>query len=407
MKNVEITIDTRSATKNGEFPLKAYIPGARIYMSTDVYVRKEQWSGDKVVDHPKARTLNRYLENLADNLTRAVLSLKSSGDWEMLIKDKKSLRRALNGEEWRRRDTFLAVAEQFISQHHGKRTREIYIQTLNRMRAYCDLETLSFERMTPDWLREFDMWLGGSMNGRAIHFRNIRAVFNYALDEEITAYYPFRKFKIRHEQTRKRSLTADDIRTLMSLDISGRLAEYRDTFILLLYLIGVNVADLWSPETKITGGRLEYTRAKTHKQYSVKMEPEALELLERIGRGKSHILASMDRYKDLHDYTRRLNGGLKRLGPVVGKGGNGTPQTRPLFPDLTTYWARHSWATICVNDLDIPKETVAAALGHEMGNRITAVYIDFDQRKVDNANRRLIDHIKNGMPHGTPNPETN
>ena len=56
------------------------------------------------------------------------------------------------------------------------------------------------------------------------------------------------------------------------------------------------------------------------------------------------------------------------------------------------------------NDLDIPKETVAAALGHEMGNRITAVYIDFDQRKVDDANRRLIDHIRKGMSPDTPKP---
>ena len=404
MKNVEITLDCRTATKKGEFPLKAYISGARIYMSTDVYVKKDQWDGEKIVGHPRARVLNKYLENFAENLTRAVLSLKSSGDWEMLIKDKKSLRMALNGEEWRRKDTFLAVAERFISQHQGKRTKEIYGQTLNRMRALCDLDTLSFERITPDWLREFGVFLGGSDNGRAIHYRNIRAVFNYALDEEITAYYPFRKFRIQHEQTRKRSLSADDIRTLISLDLSGRLAEYRDTFILLFYLIGVNVADLWSPESKIIGGRLEYTRAKTHKQYSIKIEPEAFELIDRIGRGKGHILSSMDRYKDLHDYTRRLNEGLQRLGPVIGKGGNGTPKTQPLFPDLTTYYSRHSWATICINDLDIPKETVAAALGHEMGNRITAVYIDFDQRKVDDANRRLIDHIRKGMSPDTPKP---
>lgn len=116
-------------------------------MSTDVYVKKDQWDGEKIVGHPRARVLNKYLENFAENLTRAVLSLKSSGDWEMLIKDKKSLRMALNGEEWRRKDTFLAVAERFISQHQGKRTREIYGQTLNRMMAFCDLDTLSFERI--------------------------------------------------------------------------------------------------------------------------------------------------------------------------------------------------------------------------------------------------------------------
>lgn len=51
-----------------------------------------------------------------------------------------------------------------------------------------------------------------------------------------------------------------------------------------------------------------------------------------------------------------------------------------------------------INELDIPKETVSAALGHTMGSRITAVYINFDRKKVDVANRRLIDLIKQRAP---------
>ena len=69
----------------------------------------------------------------------------------------------------------------------------------------------------------------------------------------------------------------------------------------------------------------------------------------------------------------------------------------PLFPELTTYWARHTWATIAAS-LDIPNETIAAALGHGYGNRITAIYIDFDRRKVDKANRRVIDWVLYGKP---------
>jgi integrase len=122
------------------------------------------------------------------------------------------------------------------------------------------------------------------------------------------------------------------------------------------------------------------------------VEPEALALMKRIGQGKKHLLASMDRYKTLHDYTRRLNEGLKRMGPVSGKGGNGSPTTTPLFPYLTSYWARHTWATLAA-ELEIPKETISAALGHEIGSRITSIYIDYDQRKVDAANRRVIDCI--------------
>ena len=397
MKNkftVMSVLDKRTQNKNGEYPVKVYISGVRMFFSTDVFVMENQFQDGRIIGHKRAKALNKIVEGKVEELEKAVLRLKSSGDWEMLTRDIPTLRRALNGQNWRYTDTFVGVAEHFIAQHDGERTRQIYKQTLNRIRAFDKMaDSLRFDDITPDWLREFGVFLGGAVNGRAVHYRNIRAIFNYALDEELTNVYPFRKFKIKKEETRKRSLSADDIRKIRDLELAGRLAEYRDTFLLLFYLIGVNLADLWSPSSRIVGGRLEYTRAKTHKPYSIKVEKEAVELLERIGRGKNHIIAPMDRYKDLHDYTRRLNDGLKRLGEVVGKGGNGTPKTLPLFPFLTSYYARHSWATICVNDLDVPKETVAAALGHEMGNRITSIYIDFDQRKVDEANRRLIDYI--------------
>ena len=38
--------------------------------------------------------------------------------------------------------------------------------------------------------------------------------------------------------------------------------------------------------------------------------------------------------------------------------------------------------------LDIPKETISAALGHRIGSKTTGIYINFDQRKVDVAKTR-------------------
>lgn len=58
------------------------------------------------------------------------------------------------------------------------------------------------------------------------------------------------------------------------------------------------------------------------------------------------------------------------------------------------HWARHTLATIAA-ELDIPKETIAAALGHG-GNTVTDIYIRFDQRKVDDANRRVMDYVLYG-----------
>lgn len=66
-------------------------------------------------------------------------------------------------------------------------------------------------------------------------------------------------------------------------------------------------------------------------------------------------------------------------------------QRTSAFPGLSIYWARHTWATIA-SELDIPKETIAAALGHG-GNTVTDIYIDFDQRKIDEANRKVLDWV--------------
>ncbi len=60
-------------------------------------------------------------------------------------------------------------------------------------------------------------------NSISIHLRNIRAVFNYAIDNEETELYPFRKFAIEKEETRKRSLRPEQLATLR--DFSGE--EYQ------------------------------------------------------------------------------------------------------------------------------------------------------------------------------------
>jgi integrase len=66
-----------------------------------------------------------------------------------------------------------------------------------------------------------------------------------------------------------------------------------------------------------------------------------------------------------------------------------------VYGKLTIYWMRHTWATLAA-ELDIPKETIAAALGHG-GNDVTDIYIRFDQRKVDKANRQVIDYVNDAI----------
>jgi integrase len=61
------------------------------------------------------------------------------------------------------------------------------------------------------------------------------------------------------------------------------------------------------------------------------------------------------------------------------------------LPKVSMYWARHSWATLGA-ELDIPKETIGAALGHS-NKTVTDIYINFDRNKIDRANRQVLDFV--------------
>ena len=142
----------------------------------------------------------------------------------------------------------------------------------------------------------------------------------------------------------------------------------------------------------LVNGRFEYKRAKTGKLYSVKVEPEAMDIIEKY-KGKSYLLNIMDEYRNYKDFLHRMGIGLKQIGKLERKGLGGKKIRTPLFPDLSSYWTRHTWATIA-SELDIPKEVIAHALGHSWANSTTTdIYIRFDNKKVDEANRKVIDYV--------------
>lgn len=273
----------------------------------------------------------------------------------------------------------------FVDKKSNKRTKEIYQATLSRMDAYdSDLDKRNFEDITIRWLTDFDAFLSKtspSQNARNIHFRNIRKVINDAIDDELTTHYPFRRFKIRPLPTKKRSLSVENIQKVFNGEgLEDWEIKYLDFFKLSFMLIGINVVDLCNL-TEIAEGRIEYDRAKTHKPYSIKVEPEALEIIERH-RGEKRLLDFTENYANYRHFYNNLCKGLNSIKTKLG------------LKELTTYWARHTWATIAAS-LDIPKDTIAAALGHG-GNTVTDIYIDFDQGKVDEANRRVLDWVLYG-----------
>ncbi|MCQ2105970.1 MAG: site-specific integrase [Fibrobacter sp.] len=405
MANVKLYLDVRSARPGVPCPIKAVIRNGstQAMIGLGISVLPSQWNSKKsVISSGSAKSLNLRLQELLLKIKNAVV--ETCGFHSKLkateIRDRVLAVLNPDGDPVDPSTLFLARFLAFSNAKSG-RTREIYLQTYKKVVLFRESLSLSgdfpFSEIDKAWLSSFDSWLssiGNADNTRNLHFRNVRAVFNAAIDDGLVSVYPFRSFKLRRVETKKRYLDVDEIRRLFSFVPEPWFLEALDIFKLSFFLRGINIEDLVHlKKSDFIAGRIQYSRAKTHKMYSVKVEPEALEIIGRYPGHGDFLLDVLERYASTHNYMRRVNWVLKhRVGPVVSVGKYGRKIYEPLFPELTTYVARHSWATLCAA-LDIPKETISAGLGHSIGSPVTSVYIAFDQKKVDDANRRLLDWV--------------
>lgn len=336
--------------------------------------------------------INHYVEIIEQAKADLITTNKVNEDVKV-IRD--IISASISGEKYKDKSVgeFVKHYEKFITLKQTEGTKGVYRHTLNKIRSFdSNIDDYSFTDITLQWLTDFETHCAqtANKNARNIHLRNIRAVFNSAIDYELTTHYPFRRFKIRPEATRKRSLSVEDLRKLFNYDVEEYAVIYRDMFKLIFMLIGINVADLYYIKRITSDGRIEYKRAKTHRLYSIKVEPEAREVIEQY-RGENCLLSLADNVAKHQYFTARCNKALKKFGTVKRVGRGGKKIFEPEFEGISIYWARHSWATIAAQ-LDIPKEVISAALGHGSVS-VTDIYIDFDARKIDRANRMVLDYI--------------
>lgn len=396
MATVKFYLDKRRQKKDGTYPIKLNVfHNKQIMIATQLSASEKEWNGNeysvRAQNYKPRNIVARGIINKAETVIFTLEQqekLKSTTDKAL----KKLIEDAISSKVENQK-TFLYYLDEFVSKKTNQGTKSIYTTTRNKIEEYDSYCT--FESMDKSWLENFETWMAKTMkvNAYAIHLRNIRSVFNYAIDEEYTTLYPFRRFSIKKEETRKRSLTAEQLRLLRDYPCEEYQIRYRDMFMLMFYLIGVNAADLFNAKhSALVNGRFEYKRAKTGKLYSIKVEPEAQAIIEKY-KGKDYLLNIMDEYGNYKDFLHRMGIGLKQIGETERKGLGGKKSRNPLFPDLSSYWSRHTWATIAA-ELDIPKEVIAHALGHSWANSTTTdIYIRFDTKKVDEANRKVIDYV--------------
>lgn len=401
MAKVSLLLDCRYGDSDA-YPLKLTIShrSSTAFYNLGIYIRESEWqkpSSDCVgfikKNNPHYKRYNNHINSVISKFEEQIRILEDRRQLYSFVKAKDLKNYIADIIEGRGNTTFMSFLKGVIDGIENKGTKKVYTETYKRIEDFTSGKDFLFDQVTPLWLEQFEKHLGGSINYRSIHLRNIRTIYNKAIVNGISKYenYPFRKYKIKKEQTAKRSLTIAQLADIKDMPLLQYQEKYRDIFMLSFYLIGINLTDLLHLRpSDISNGRLIYKRAKTGKIYSIKLENEAMELIDRY-RGKKYLLNFREKasYSSL---SSRINKNLKQLGPTTFIGKQGKKEIHSDYTFLSTYWARHTWATIAAQ-LDIPKETIAAALGHEMGNSTTSIYINFDQKKVDVANRQVIDFL--------------
>ena len=407
MATTRFYLDLRGKAKDGKgsIVITIYHNRTTAMIPTGIRVAPNEWDGNHVIRIDGCDAINARLAEKISSVNRSIayLSMDSNGFDSMTAPQ---VKQAITEKKVIQPVHLVSdLFAEYLATDIKEGTKEIYRATLAKVLAFGG-KTLKMENINLKWLHQFEMFLAKTqgVNGRAIYLRSLRAICNYAVHTNAVQSYAFQNFSIKQEPTRKRSVSVELFRKFLNYPTSPANARYRDYFLLMFYLIGINSKDLLlGLEKQIINGRFEYIREKTHKKYSIKIEPEAEELLKRY-KGRNYLLEAMDGCKHYKSFAHEMNDHLKEIGKVEwemvpdSEDLFGTPQLikkiTPVIPGISTYYARHCWATFAY-EAGVPLDVISQALGHSSGNRTTLIYVKYDQEKVDSANRTVINFVFN------------
>ena len=390
MISLRFYLDTRKPSRrpDGKHPLKLAVTkrGDTALLPVLAYATREEWDPDR--QRLKGRSigevgkLNGYLAKImlrAEDLVR-----------DLIVTEEGAAMTALQIRDFIAAQIFdagpgLTLGEYFdqvAGEKHGS-TRTGFIRA---RAAYERADPRLLERplssiRTTDVAR-VDAWLRShlAMNTRNTYIAKLTQVLKRAHKEGRVAEDAGREISIQYVVPKSRALTVEQLRQVFSMNPTTPLQrEALAAFKLSFYLRAINPKDMsQTPPDAIFHGRLAYTRSKTGRDYSLKVEPEAQELLDEWA-GPDLIFQPF-KGRDYHNYLQDLDDVLRKMSKAAG------------LPPVTMYWARHTFASLMI-ETGSSMEVLAGALGHSYGPRVTAGYVTIQQRFIDGAVRRMYDFV--------------
>lgn len=371
------------------------------YIPTDYHVMKHQLSrrGMEIIDVDVLTSceeiIKRYNKYILTTPQSSIMEIK-----ELMAFLKESYiaeMRASSGIN------LFDIAEKYITSLINE-NRDGYASTIHKtlslLKTYYGT-ALSIDAITLNWLNGFQVSQikrGLKQASVNLHLRNIRTLFNYAIntlnDEDngiiVIRHYPFRKFKFRAAPApAKRNTTIDVIKKIAEFPSTGnrRVDMARDVFILSLCLCGMNTADLYSC-TDYHKGRISYIRQKSKRKgekafISVAIPDIIFHIAEKYrDKNGSHVFDFYSRYTSSESFYRNVNKGLAYICSELG-----------IEPKITSYYARHTFATIARVNCGVNIDDIAVCLTHSSGHDVTDRYIAEDWSIVDRTQTKVIKTI--------------
>lgn len=278
-----------------------------------------------------------------------------------------------------------------LKQIGKRRTADTYTTVLNSFKRFRGEQDLLLDNVDSGLMTEYEIWLkenGICKNTVSFYMRNLRAIYNRAVEKELTVQrYPFKHVYTGIDKTVKRAVPIKVIRQIKELDLAlFPLLDYaRDLFMFSFYTRGMSFIDMaYLKKKDLQNGILSYRRQKTNQQLHIKWERPMQEIIDKYDTADSPYLLPIIRYME-RDKRRQyknaahlVNNKLKKIGEKLG-----------LEISLTTYVARHAWASIAKSK-NIPISIISEAMGHDSESTTRIYLASLDTSSVDKANSIVL-----------------
>ena len=269
-----------------------------------------------------------------------------------------------------------------------------------RSKKTATAPAFQFQHLTPALLKLYEQWMTTdqklTLTTVGIYLRHVRAVYNDAINEGIASRdaYPFgkKRYVVPAGRNLKKALSKQDVLKIIGYQPEEDWEQRARDFWVFSYLSnGMNFTDILSlrwGDIDHKASKLSFLRQKTTnttkgKQQRVRVEllPESREIMERWANPDRKATAFVFPFLSDDMDARRRKMVTSQFIKITNKYVRIIGKKLGVVGDVTTYAARHSFATILLRS-EAPLAFISQSLGHTNISTTEAYLGSFDDEQT-------------------------